>query len=88
MEEATPQSAPEVRVLKTATCASTSGKSKLTYDVGRTPDSELHMRIAANTGSGAISKNWVSLQAIREALASVPARFQPDRRTRAVPFAA
>jgi len=68
MEEATPQSAPEVRVLKTATCASTSGKSKLTYDVGGTPDSELHVRITANTGTGAISKNWVAFRAIREVL--------------------
>ena len=73
MNETVSQAAAETRVLKTATCASTSGKSKLTYEVGCAPDSELHMRIAANTGSGAISKNWVSLQAIREALASVPA---------------
>ena len=69
MEETTPQSAPEVRVLKTATCASTSGKSKLTYEVGCTPDSEVHVRITANTGSGAISKNWVAFRAIREVLA-------------------
>ena len=73
MEETTPQAAPEVRVLKTATCASTSGKSKLTYEVGCTPDSELHMRITANTGSGAISKNWVAFRAIREVLKGAPA---------------
>ena len=72
MEETTPLSAPEVRVLKTATCASTSGKSKLTYEVGCTPDSELHVRITANTGSGAISKNWVAFRAIREVLNGAP----------------
>ena len=73
MEETTPQSSPEVQVLKTATCASTSGRSKLTYQVGWTPDSEMHVRITANTGTGAISKNWVAFRAIREVLASVRA---------------
>ena len=73
MEETTPQSSPEVQVLKTATCASTSGRSKLTYQVGWTPDSEMHVRITANTSSGAISKNWVAFRAIREVLASVRA---------------
>jgi len=68
MEETTPQSSPEVQVLKTATCASTSGRSKLTYQVGWTPDSEMHVRITANTSSGAISKNWVAFRAIREVL--------------------
>jgi hypothetical protein len=62
----------ELRVLKTGTCVSTSGKSKLTYEVGCTPDSEIHLRITANTGSGAISQNWIPFKAIREALASVP----------------
>ena len=73
MEETTSQSSPEVQVLKTATCASTSGRSKLTYQVGWTPDSEMHVRITANTSSGAISKNWVAFRAIREVLASVRA---------------
>ena len=72
MEETTPQAATEVRVLKTTTCASTSGRSKLTYEVGCTADSELHMRITANTGSGAISKNWVAFRAIREVLKGAP----------------
>ena len=57
--------------LATATCPSTSGKSKLTYEVGSTADSEVHLRITANTGSGAISRNWVSFRAIRDALKCV-----------------
>ena len=72
MDAKTQQVATDVRILKTATCASTSGKSKLTYEVGCTPDSQVHVRITANTGSGAISKNWVSLQAIREVLKGAP----------------
>ena len=72
MDATTQQATTDVRILKAATCASTSGKSKLTYEVGCTPDSEVHVRITANTGSGAISKNWVSLQAIREVLKGAP----------------
>ena len=72
MNETVSQSAPEVQVLKTTTCASTSGRSKLTYEVGCTPDSEVHVRITANTGSGAISKNWVAFRAIREVLKGTP----------------
>src|SRR6187455_2779693 len=68
MDANTQQAAPEVKILKTAKCASTSGRSKLTYEVGCTPDSEMHVRITANTSSGAISKNWVAFRAIREVL--------------------
>ena len=72
MNANTQEVAIDVKILKTATCASTSGKSKLTYDVSGTPDSELHVRITANTGSGAISKNWVAFRAIREVLKGAP----------------
>ena len=57
----------------TATCASLTGKSKLTYDVGRTPDAAIHVRITANSGNGAFSQEWAALGRIREVLASAPA---------------
>jgi hypothetical protein len=44
----------------------------LTYAVGSTPDAEIHLRIAANTGSGAISANWIPFRAIRDVLKGVP----------------
>jgi hypothetical protein len=72
MEETTPQGASKVQVLTTASCASTSGKSKLTYEVGCSPDGQIQLRIAANRGSGAFSREWIPLRAIREALSSAP----------------
>ena len=35
--ETNPESPPEIRVLKTATCPSLSGKSKLTFNIGCNP---------------------------------------------------
>ena len=66
----------EVRVLKTATCPSLSGKSKLTYQIGAqendqgvcTPKSEVQLRIYANSGKGFFSDNWVPLTAIQQLL--------------------
>jgi hypothetical protein len=43
----------------------------MTYEVGSTPDAEVHLRITANTGTGAISANWVALRAIRDVLKGV-----------------
>jgi len=63
------QAQPEVRIVKTATCASVSGKSQIKYDVGCAPDAEIHLRISANTGNGAFSQEWVPLRAVRKAFA-------------------
>ena len=66
--------APEsvVRILKVATCSSVSGKSKLTYHVGCAADSELQFRIFGNSAAGAFNQDWVSLSAIRQAVAKAP----------------
>jgi len=37
----------EVRILKSATCSSVSGKSKLTYHIGSRLTREIHFRIFA-----------------------------------------
>lgn len=50
----------DVRVLKTSTCSSLSGRSKLTYEIGCGPASDLHVRIAKNTGTGYFSRDWVA----------------------------
>lgn len=65
-------SAPAIRILKIATCPSLSGQSKLTYHVGCNAD-EIKLRIYANSSSGYFSQEWVSLNAIQEAFAKVPA---------------
>lgn len=67
---------PDVRVLKTATCSSLSGKSKLTYNVGGeenaegvcTSKSEIHFRIHANSNSGYFNGEWVGMSAIQPVL--------------------
>ena len=59
---------PDMRVLKTATCKTLSGKSTLTYRIGVTPDSTLHLRIAGNTGGGFFSDEWIPFEAVQEAL--------------------
>ena len=57
-----------MRVLKTATCKTLSGKSTLTYQIGSTPDSIVHLRIAKNTGGGFFSDEWIALDDILRVL--------------------
>lgn len=64
--------APQLRVLKTAPCPTLSGKGTLTYHIGCTPDSEVHFRVASNSGGGYFSPEWVSLKSILEALENGP----------------
>ena len=66
------KSEPEMRVLKTATCKTVTGKSTLTYQIGSLPDSTLHIRISKNTGAGFFNDEWVSLQDIQKVLADGP----------------
>ena len=42
---------PDIKVLKTATCPTLSGKSTLTYQIGLTPESVVHLRITKNSGN-------------------------------------
>ncbi|SFM74386.1 hypothetical protein [Nitrosomonas communis] len=63
---------PTVRVLKEGTCRSLSGKSTLTYHVGCTAESEVHFRLADNTGDGFFSDEWVALSAVQEAFERQP----------------
>lgn len=64
---------PMVTVLKTATASKLSpkGDGLLTYRVGRMDDGIL-VQIHANESSGRFSKEWVSVAAIRAALAGLP----------------
>jgi len=63
---------PDMRVLKTATCKTLSGKSTLTYQIGCTPDSTVHLRISKNSGGGFHSDEWVSLDDILRVLKDRP----------------
>jgi hypothetical protein len=67
-----PEDNPDMRVLKTATCKSTSGKSTLTYQIGCTSDSSIHIRITKNSGAGFFNDEWVAIKGIQKALAEGP----------------
>lgn len=59
---------PTVRILKTATCPSLSGKSKLTYQVGHDDKAGIQFRVTENSAAGAFNQDWFPLKAIEAAL--------------------
>ncbi len=56
-----------VRILSVHSCPTISGKSKLTYHLG-VVDSEVQIRVFANSGGGFFSKEWISLKSILKLL--------------------
>lgn len=50
----------EFRVLKSGTCPSLSGRSKLTYDIACDHDNNLHVRVLKNSGGGYFSAGYVT----------------------------
>ena len=63
---------PDMRVLKTSSCKSVTGKSTLTYQIGSLPDSTLHVRISGNTGAGFFNDEWIALKDILRVLDNGP----------------
>ena len=57
----------EPKIIKTATCKSSSGQSTLTYNIAKV-GSDIQFQIEANTGTGFFSKEWISLKDIKEAI--------------------
>jgi hypothetical protein len=54
------QAAPsDVRILKAAGCPSLSGKSKLRYEIGASPNDEVMLRICANSAAGYFNDDWI-----------------------------
>jgi len=58
----------DIRVLKTGTCPSLSGRTKLTYEVGCGLGSQINIRITKTAGTGSFSKDWVALERIHALL--------------------
>lgn len=61
-----------VQALKTATAPTLSGRSRLTYQVGRNGDSDLCIRLTGNTATGAFCQDWIRLPAILKLLEKAP----------------
>jgi hypothetical protein len=59
---------PDMRIVKTATTKTITGKSTLTYQIGCLPDSTIHLRVTKNSGAGMFSDEWVAFAAVQEAL--------------------
>lgn len=66
---------PEMRidVLKIGSCLTLSGKSTLTYHLGRHDDLSVHFRVVQNSGKGQFNSDWVALTQIEMLLAKHPA---------------
>jgi hypothetical protein len=67
-----PVSPPAVRIVKISTCPSLSGKSTLTYHLGCTGKAEIQIRVAANSGGGFFSVEWIALNTIQKVFARIP----------------
>ena len=63
---------PTMRILKIASCPTSSGKTTLTYHIGCTTDKDIQFRVVVNTGGGLFSPEWVSLSAIQPAFEQAP----------------
>jgi hypothetical protein len=59
---------PDMRILKTTTTKTITGKSTLTYQIGCLPDSTIHLRITKNSGGGFFSDEWVKYEDIQAVL--------------------
>jgi hypothetical protein len=63
---------PTFQILQTAKCETVSGKSQLTYNIAQDENGQVMIRIAANTGGGFWSKEFVAVAAIVNLLESLP----------------
>ena len=66
LKQEKPVAVSNVRVLKISTCPSLSGRSTLTFHLGVSPDSDIKLRVFANSGGGFFSREWISLKAIQQ----------------------
>ncbi|NGP53234.1 hypothetical protein [Thioalkalivibrio sp. XN8] len=61
-----------VKVVHSGTCPSLSGKSQITYQIGKHPEGTVHLRVVANTGGGFFSPEWVALSDLQKCIDDAP----------------
>lgn len=68
-----------IRILKVASCPTSTGKTTLTYHIGCTDDNEIYFRVVENTGGGLFSPEWLAIKTIQTAInqAAVPLTSYP-----------
>lgn len=55
----------DISIIKQAICPSLSGRSKLTYSIGKTRESNPLIRIEKNSGTGNFNRHWINLDSIQ-----------------------
>ena len=70
--ETSPEPTPEIRILKTASCKSLSGKSKLTFNIGCNRAGEIQFQVTGNDGGGYWNDDWVAQSSIQGVLDRLP----------------
>ena len=70
--ETSPEHTPEIRILKTASCPSLSGKSKLTFNIGCNTVGEIQFQVTGNDGGGYWNDDWVAQSSIQAVLDRLP----------------
>ena len=63
--------ASDIKVVASKSCPSLSGKGTISYKLGLDPDGNLHIRLHENSGGGFFNDDWVSAQALVDALLAV-----------------
>ena len=61
-----------MQIIKKGKCPSLTGKSTLTYEIGRDESGAIHLRITSNTGGGFYSGEWLAFEDIEAALQKDP----------------
>jgi hypothetical protein len=63
---------PAITTIKKSTCKTLQGTATLTYHIGLDDTGAIHWKIAASTGNGMFSKEWVAFTDIQQALDNWP----------------
>lgn len=65
----------KINIIKQAECPSLSGRSTLTYSIGKSKEADTLIRIDKNSGTGKFNQQWVSLTSIGEIISKANSPF-------------
>jgi hypothetical protein len=61
-----------IQILKEATCPTSSGKSTLTYQVGKDKSGAIYLKVFGNDGGGFWSPEWVAYTSVAQSISDWP----------------
>lgn len=62
-----------IRVIREVKCPTSSGKSTLTYQVGKDESGAIYLKVSGNDGGGFWSPEWVAYKSVEQAISEWPA---------------